>query len=164
MAESEHRNDISRRHFVAGTVGILGGIMSAIIGLPVIGYFISPGLKETSSDEWVPLGPVEKLIKGEPKLYQFTRTRRIGWEATGISYGVYVIRKGSDDYDVFSNVCTHLSCRYTFREDLDHFFCACHGGHFGKDGAVLDGPPPRPLDRYEHKIEDGIMFVHITEA
>jgi menaquinol-cytochrome c reductase iron-sulfur subunit len=164
MLKRENTIDLSRRRFVAWVVGILGGIMSTIIGVPVIGYFISPGLKETSADEWVPLGPVEELIEGEPKLYQFTRTRRIGWEATGLSYGVYVIRKGTNDYDVFSNVCTHLSCRYTLREDLDHFFCACHGGHFAKDGTVLDGPPPRPLDRYEHKIENGILSVHITEA
>lgn len=154
--------ELSRRRFVGWMVGVLGGLMSALLGLPVIGYFLSPGLQKSASDEWVPLGPVDDLIEGEPRLYQFTRTRRIGWEATGISYGVYVIRKGADEYDVFSNVCTHLSCRYKFREDLDHFFCPCHDGHYAKDGSVLAGPPPRPLDRLEHTISDGILSVRIT--
>jgi menaquinol-cytochrome c reductase iron-sulfur subunit len=158
------RSDLSRRGFVTGVVGFLGAVMTAMLGLPVIGYFISPALKKISTDEWVPLGPVADLVQGEPKLYSFTKTKRLGWEATAISYGVYVIRKNEDDYDVFSNVCTHLSCRYHWREDLNHFFCPCHNGHYALDGTVVGGPPPRPLDRFEHKIEDGIMSVHIVET
>jgi len=30
---------------------------------------------------------------------------------------------------------------------------------FDLDGRVLGGPPPRPLDRYEVKIEDGVLYV-----
>ncbi len=159
-----HDREISRRGFVAGVVAILGGLISAVLGLPAIGFLISPGLKKTNTDSWVPLGPVDALVEGEPTLFTFTRTKQIGWEATAISYGVYVIRKSTGKYDVFSNVCTHLSCRYSWREDLDHFFCPCHDGHYAKDGTVLAGPPPRPLDRFEYKVEDGIMSVHILEA
>ena len=38
------------------------------------------------------------------------------------------------------------------------FFSPCHGGVFDADGRVLTGPPPRPLDRYEIKIENGVLF------
>ncbi len=155
---------ITRRGFVAGVVGILGGIISAVIGIPAIGYLISPGMKRVTGSIWVPIGPVDDLVEGEPTLFQFTRTKRIGWEATAISYGVYVVRKSADEFDVFSNVCTHLSCRYRWREDLNHFFCPCHDGHYAKDGTVLAGPPPRPLDRFEHKVEDGILTIQIQEA
>jgi len=109
---------------------------------PPLGFFlISPGFKKTVTDIWVPLGPVEDLIEGEPTLFQFTRTERIGWDASGISYGVYVFHKGGGEYDVFSNVCTHPSCRYRWREDLNHFFCPCHDGHYAKDGTVLEARP-----------------------
>ncbi len=66
---------------------------------------------------WVPLDPVENLIEGEPPLFQFTMTKRNGLETSGISSGVYVIRKGTDKIGAFSNVCTHLSCLYTWRDD-----------------------------------------------
>lgn len=155
---------ITRRGFVAGTVGILGGIISATIGIPAIGYLISPGMKKVVSDTWVPVGPVDDLAEGEPTLFTFTRTKQVGWESTAISYGVYVTQINNDEYDVFSNVCTHLSCRVSWKEDLNHFFCPCHDGHYAKDGIVLSGPPPRPLDRFEYKIDDGILLVHIVEG
>lgn len=28
-----------------------------------------------------------------------------------------------------------------------------------KDGSVLEGPPPRPLDRYQVKVEEETVFV-----
>jgi Rieske Fe-S protein len=30
---------------------------------------------------------------------------------------------------------------------------------FDKDGQVISGPPPRPLDRYEAKVEDGQLYI-----
>ena len=29
---------------------------------------------------------------------------------------------------------------------------------FDQDGRVLAGPPPRPLDRYELRVENGVLF------
>lgn len=156
-------SNITRRGFVAGVAGLFGALVGSLIGIPAIGFLISPGLEKRSTDVWVPLGPDEDLVEGKPKLYTFTRTQKIGWEATATSYGAYIIKKGSE-YDVFSNVCTHLSCRYTWREDLNHFFCPCHDGHYAKDGTVISGPPPRPLDRFEHRVEDGIISIHVLEG
>ncbi len=155
---------ISRRSFVAAIVGFLGGLMTTLLGLPIISYLISPGHKRRSFDTWIPLGPVEALDEGEPTLFAFTRTATSGWEASATSYGIYVIKKTSGDFDVFSNVCTHLSCRVSWRADLDHFFCPCHDGHYAKDGTVLAGPPPRPLDRFEYRVEDGILSIHLLKA
>jgi Rieske Fe-S protein len=149
---------------VAAVAGFLGATMSALLGLPILGYLTSPALKKQSTDEWVPLGPVDSLPLGTPALFTFTRTKMVGWEATGLSYGVYVARKNDFEYDVFSNVCTHLSCRVSWKPELNHFFCPCHDGHYAKDGAVLAGPPPRPLDRFDHKLENGIISVHIVDT
>ena len=36
--------------------------------------------------------------------------------------------------------------------------CPCHNGVFDPQGRVLGGPPPRPLDRYEYKVENGVLY------
>jgi menaquinol-cytochrome c reductase iron-sulfur subunit len=165
MGEEGHEHGISRRSFVTGVIGILGGIISTIVGLPAIGYLISPALKRESADEWVPLGLVEDLPEGEPTLFSFTRTKQVGWERTANSYGVYVVRKSGGEYDVFSNVCTHLSCRVSWKDDVQEYVCPCHDGRFTKDGEIVSGPQPRPLDRFEYRIEeDGRLMIHLQEG
>ncbi len=167
MAHESHEHGLNRRSFVAGVVTFLGGIITAVIGLPAIGYLLSPSLRDrssSSSEEWVPLGLVEDLVVGEPKLFSFTRTQRVGWETTARSYGIYVVRKPGTGYDVFSNVCTHLSCRVSFKEDLREYVCPCHDGHFGIDGSIISGPQPRPLDRFEYRVQDGTIEIQLAEA
>lgn len=164
MATVRQKYDITRRQFVAGAAGVLSGIVAALIGIPGIGYLISPALERRDADEWVPLGPLEAIPEGEPTLYSFTRTSQIGWERTATSYGAYVLRAPGDEIEVFSNVCTHLSCRVTWQEDRDIYVCPCHDGHFARDGEIISGPQPRPLDRFEHKIEEGTLWIHLVEA
>lgn len=46
----------------------------------------------------------------------------------------------------YSSICTHLSCAVLWRDHELH--CPCHEGRFSQEtGAVLSGPPPRPLPR-----------------
>jgi Rieske Fe-S protein len=33
------------------------------------------------------------------------------------------------------------------------FRCPCHGGVFDAEGNVVEGPPPRPLDRVEVRVD-----------
>lgn len=165
MAEAGHEHGLSRRSFVTGVMGFLGGIIAAVIGIPAIGYLISPGLKVESADEWVPLGLFEDIPMGEPKLFSFTLTKRVGWETTARSFGIYVVRNEDDSLELFSNVCTHLSCRVAWNADRQLFACPCHDAAFAIDGSVVDGPPPRPLDSFEHRIEDdGTLMVHLVEG
>jgi Rieske Fe-S protein len=164
MGEESHEHGISRRSFVTGVIGVLGGIITTIVGLPAIGYLISPALKRESADEWVPLGLIDDIPEGEPTLFSFTRTKQVGWERTANSYGVYVVRQANGELDVFSNICTHLSCRVSWDEDLSEYICPCHDGHFAKDGTIVSGPQPRPLDRFEYRVEDdGRLAIHLQE-
>jgi menaquinol-cytochrome c reductase iron-sulfur subunit len=164
MAEAGH--GISRRSFVAGITTLLGGIISAVLGLPAIGYLLSPALKKSKSpaDDWIQLGLVENIPVDEPTYFSFTRTKQTGWERTANSYGVYVVKESNGKLHTFSNVCTHLSCRVSWKEDLGEYVCPCHDGHFAKDGSIISGPQPRPLDEYEHKVEDGTLMVLIQES
>ena len=161
MSESD---GINRRQFVTVVVAAVGTIMAAFIGLPAIAYLISPATKVQEKDEWIPLGPLENYPLGTPTLFTFTRTTVNGWEKTANSYGVYVMRYTEEQYKVFSNMCTHLSCRVNWKEDLSEYICPCHDGHFDIDGQVVAGPPPRPLDEYETKLEDGVLYIHYVGA
>jgi menaquinol-cytochrome c reductase iron-sulfur subunit len=166
MAGPASKHGIDRRAFVAGMSALLGSIIAAIIGLPALGYLLSPAIRKsaTTLGDWIPLGPVEDLPIDQPTLFTFSRTEQIGWERTANSYGVYVVKKNDGSLQAFSNICTHLSCRVSWKEEEQQFVCPCHNGRFGKDGSIISGPQPRPLDAFEYKIEDGTLLVFIQES
>ena len=43
--------------------------------------------------------------------------------------------------------CTHLGCIVHFNDAERAWACPCHGSRFGLDGAVIQGPANRPLER-----------------
>ena len=61
----------------------------------------------------------------------------------------------------FSAVCTHLGCIIRWEPEMDHLYCACHGGMFDRGGQVIGGPPPRPLPQYPVEVRKGQVFVKI---
>jgi len=59
-----------------------------------------------------------------------------------------LIRRSQDQYVAFQQKCTHLSCAVVYSAARDRIECPCHEGYFSAEtGAVLQGPPPRPLAR-----------------
>jgi menaquinol-cytochrome c reductase iron-sulfur subunit len=157
-------HQLERRDFVKIIVAFVGTVIGTIIGLPAIGYLISPATKSQASEAWIPLGPFENYPADTPTLFSFTRSRVNGWEKTVNSYGAYVVRKSDNTVTVFSNMCTHLACRVKWLEDIKEYVCPCHDGHFDAQGEVVLGPPPEPLIEYETKIEEGNLFIHFVET
>jgi Rieske Fe-S protein len=62
---------------------------------------------------------------------------------------VIVVRTAGGELRAFSATCTHLSCTVQYRPDIERIWCACHNGHYDLSGRNVEGPPPRPLDRYD---------------
>jgi menaquinol-cytochrome c reductase iron-sulfur subunit len=162
MAEKVKSPHMGRREFTKIVTAFLGTMMGAILGIPIIGYVIDPALKSQESDDWISLGPLENYPIGTPTPFSFTQTKVNGWERTTISYGVFVVRHSENDLKVLSNRCTHLSCRVTYKEETNTYDCPCHDAKFDTDGKVLYGPPPHALDHFEHKIEEGVLFINPT--
>lgn len=158
MAKS---SNISRLEFVNITIGAIGTIIVVCIGVPTIAYVLGPGLKVQKTDAWVPVGKADQFKEDEPTLVSFTRTTVNGWERTTNSIGVYVVKPASGDIYVLSNICTHLSCRVTWKEEPQEYVCPCHDGIFDIEGTVVSGPAPKPLHRYETKIEDGTVYIKV---
>lgn len=54
-----------------------------------------------------------------------------------------------------STTCSHLGCGVSWNAARKAFLCPCHGGVYGPDGAVLAGPPPKPLTRLPLVVSGG---------
>jgi len=164
MGRGSIMRDVNRRDFVKIVTTFLGTVMAAVIGLPGTAYLISPATRTQKEEAWISLGPLENYPLGTPAPFNFTRTKVNGWEKTIISYGGFVLRKDESQVKVFSNICTHLGCRVSWHPDLQEYVSPCHDGHFDIDGKVTKGPPPRPLDQYETKVENGNLFIHLLNG
>ncbi len=147
--------DIGRRKFLSGIIGVVATAVAAVVGIPAIGYLVSPGLKKQNEDQWLTLGPIASLKPGEPTGFPFSRRLKDGWVESSQTGVAYAVTEDGQNVKVFSNVCTHLSCRVNWHPERGGFFCPCHDGLFGLNGQVLAGPPPRPLDQFQTKIENG---------
>jgi menaquinol-cytochrome c reductase iron-sulfur subunit len=159
-------HEVQRRDFVNIILVGLGSVIGLIIGIPAIGYLLSPAVKVQTEEAWIPLGPLDAYPLDTPTLFAYTRTRINGWEKTVSSYGAYVWRFGEGDSElkVYSNFCTHLSCRVAWKQEASIYLCPCHDGRFDKEGEVIAGPPPRPLYEYETKVEEGILSIKHMEV
>jgi menaquinol-cytochrome c reductase iron-sulfur subunit len=152
---------ISRRGFVAGVVALVGTIVSAVVGLPVIGYVVSPALKKGGGDEWITLGPISALEPGVPTPFTFSVTREVAWRRARINRTVYAVTEDGLNVAVFSDACTHLSCKVHWEEDRSAFVCPCHDGVFDKQGNVVSGPPPEPLHHFQTQIENDQLMIYV---
>jgi menaquinol-cytochrome c reductase iron-sulfur subunit len=141
----------------AAIIGI-GGLISAAYAIPAIGYIIGPAIKQGSSD-WIKLGPISKVELNVPTLFKTVIQSQTGWITAEEEISAYVLSEDGQTYVVMSNICTHLGCKIRWIAEKNGFFCPCHNGAFSKDGAVTGGPPPRPLDRFESKVEEDILYV-----
>jgi Rieske Fe-S protein len=153
--------ELSRRDFIKGTAAAIGGLIGAVIALPTIVYLLSPALRAEEDTDSVDLGLLENYPVGMPTRFETVRTKVNGWERTATTYGLFVLRTSDTDVRVFSDICTHLGCRVSWHPDQQHYISPCHNGHFDIVGNVVSGPPPRPLDEYITKIENGNLFAQL---
>ena len=150
---------VSRREFMGIATFSIGGLITAILSVPAIAYILGPALKKQEAQNWIPLGATSKVELGLPTLFKTKIQQKAGWIENERELTFYVLTEDGREFAAMSNVCTHLGCRVRWVVEEEQFFCPCHNAIFDKNGQVVAGPPPRPLDRYEVKEEDGQLFV-----
>ena len=165
---SSDSGGINRRDFIKVTTGIVGSVIGVVIGVPAVAYLLDPAFKSGAKEGWVPIGKLADMEVGKPYPFSFTRVQVNGWERTSTTHGGFALRKSQDPKDlvILNSRCTHLGCTVNWQDAADAFVCPCHDAKFSKEGVVLGGPPPRPLDRYaESRItEDGVLEIFYRES
>jgi Rieske Fe-S protein len=73
----------------------------------------------------------------------------------------WLVKRASGEIVSYDPRCTHANCRYDWSDEGDRFKCACHDGQFALDGAVLAGPPPRPLNRWPNRVVGDTIEVDV---
>ena len=155
---------VSRRSFLAYITGAIVAFVGALVAVPVLGGFISPALKKTASGSWEKLGPPGKFVLNEPRIVGIALVKKDGWIETRTPRLVWVVRTGEQNFKVYNAQCTHLGCVVDYIAENKTFNSPCHGGVFSLgDGRVLEGPPPRPLDTLDYKIDDGELMVNYQD-
>jgi Rieske Fe-S protein len=108
---------------------------------------------------WVTIGvdPVE-LPVGTPVKVPLTAV----WDTGSLETSTWLVRGEDGAITAYSPLCTHATCEYGWSDERSLFVCACHDAAFAVDGTVVEGPPPRPLDRWALRAEDGALEVEVT--
>ena len=148
----------SRRNLLRYALGAIGGLIGSAVGIPVIGYFTAPARAERHQEPWQALGAASEFPLRTPQPAQFEHRLKDGWEAKVVKRGVWVVRTGENDFTIYNPKCTHLGCAVNWHPEHETFYSPCHGGVFALDGRVLDGPPPRPLDTLDWRVENDILY------
>jgi menaquinol-cytochrome c reductase iron-sulfur subunit len=152
------REVVTRRNFYIGAIYGMGAAISAALGLPAIVYLLFPP-KIRKADPWVEIGDITRLSPNSPTEMAFRRNRVDGWKVTSEKATAWVVKHTDNSVTAFGPQCTHLGCAYHWDETKTEFLCPCHNSFFSIDGRVLEGPAPRPLDRYETKVEGNKLLV-----
>lgn len=159
--------DPGRRRALKWVAGLSGLGSAALAGLPALRAFLAPAFRRPAATRWVKLGDAGSFDVGTPTKVDFTETLADAWVETPAPRTVWVYTADGIHFTVYNGRCTHLGCAFGFDPEPDPhyhrqanvFHCPCHHGIFDpRTGAVLAGPPPRPLDTLATKIEAGTLF------
>ena len=143
--------------FVNSAAAVVGAGLSVVLGA----FALRPP-RPAHSDRWVRAGGVSDLTPNVPVPRVVTLSRQDGWYRERARETVFVVWDGAKSVRAMSATCTHLGCQVRWDGPAEKFRCPCHGGVFDMQGAVVDGPPPRPLNQIAARVDDnGTVLVQL---
>jgi menaquinol-cytochrome c reductase iron-sulfur subunit len=148
----------SRRSFYIAAIYGMCGAIAAALGVPALLYLFVPP-KTRGRQEWTEIGDLSNVAVDNPVELAFRQNRVDGWKVISEKSTAWVWKRADNTVVAFGPQCTHLGCAYHWEEGKHEFLCPCHTSVFALDGKVTAGPAPRPLDRYDVKVEGGKLFV-----
>lgn len=155
---------LDRRGFIGWIIAAIYAVLGMILGLPIIGYILSPIFKIKKdlslSTQWAPVAPLSEIetVGHFPKKFEVPYRVREGWRFRETSRAVFAVKEG-ERLVILSSFCTHLGCPTFWDKENREIICPCHGGLYNNLGQVIGGPPPRDLPRLNYKIEEGIVYL-----
>ncbi len=141
-----------RRGFVgkliAGGVAFIGAGLAGLAGLASVPKTANTAKRWRKAMSMFDLG-------NKPTMVVLAERHQDGWYETRQQTVVFIDKDESGKgYRALSATCTHLGCGVSWDDAKKQFQCPCHKGVFDRDGKVVSGPPPRPMDRFEVRLND----------
>lgn len=162
MQATSSTDSISRRSFLGYIIGALGAFIGTVLTASGAALAASPVLVQKKSSEYS-LGSATSFQVGVPKFVDLRMTVKDGWVVDETTKSVWVVKNAEGSFLTFNPRCTHLGCAVSWNASEKAFKCPCHGGTFSPEGQVLAGPPPRPLDRLENRVQNGNLIVEYKD-
>src|SRR5262252_5879840 len=150
---------VSRRDAIL-KIGVgMSAVGGALMGVPILGFVLSAFTRSKPEQSWISLGPLEQFPSNETRLVVYQNPSTRPWDGDTAHVPCWVRRIDEERFQVFAINCTHLGCPVRWFPESRLFMCPCHGGAFYEDGSHASGPPPRGLFEYQHKVENGNLYV-----
>jgi menaquinol-cytochrome c reductase iron-sulfur subunit len=175
--DEEPPETFPRNQFLELTTLGLGGLITAIVTVPIVGFAILPAFTN-QEHETIDLGPIDNFPENEWREATFLLDPSQGEVSRRTAFVRYNGEfEGEPNYTIISNRCVHLGCptqasgprnedqKKTVKTEQAEltltpvlpagFSCPCHGGAYDTEGNRTAGPPVRSMDRYKFAIVDG---------
>lgn len=141
---SSGEDEVTRREFVRFLVLASGGFAAGNVGIA-----LWSSLRSINTGEPRPIVTIDQVPEGTAHLFSYP---------THDDPAILVHLPGGE-LRSFSQKCTHLGCVVYYQPDRGEMECPCHEGHFdANDGAVLAGPPQRPLGRIDVELRGNTVW------
>jgi nitrite reductase/ring-hydroxylating ferredoxin subunit len=141
---SAGEDEVTRREFVRYLVLASGGFAVGNVGVA-----LWTSLRSINTGQPRPIVALSAVPEGTAHLFSYP---------TGADPAILVHLPGGE-LRAFSQKCTHLGCVVYFEPERGEMECPCHEGHFdARSGAVLAGPPQRPLGRIDVEVRDATVW------
>jgi Rieske Fe-S protein len=160
--KSQPVEDDGRRLFLKLGVHGIGAGVAAVTAGPAVAYLTFPLTTPTTfgGDAFLSVGRAAQFKEGEPVKVDLISDTMDAWNRIkNVKIGSAWLFKKDGKLLAYTTVCPHLGCAVDYDASVTKFKCPCHRSAFGLNGAIEDGPSPRPLDELEVKEEDGVVSV-----
>jgi menaquinol-cytochrome c reductase iron-sulfur subunit len=174
-------NRYPRNKFLELTTLGLGGVITGIVSLPILGFAVLPAFTG-QEHESIDLGPIDNFPENDWMEATFLLDPAQGEVSRRTAFVRYNgLFEGQPSYTIISNRCVHLGCpvqasgprdedkRETIKTEQAelaltpvlpaNFSCPCHGGAYDIEGNRIAGPPVRAMDRYKYSILNGRLHL-----
>ena len=157
---------VTRRRLFTGGALAAGGIATAAIGVPSLGFALGPAFKQQEPIRWQDVGAVGDF---NPETYLPAVITLVPDAGEAGKTTIYVRARNAlidtepgdrwNQYVALTSRCSHVGCPVRFAAASGSFICPCHGGVYDFRGIRTGGPPPRPLDRFFTRVRGGRLEV-----
>jgi menaquinol-cytochrome c reductase iron-sulfur subunit len=156
----KEKKEVSRRQFLAYTLGGTGGFLAATMIVPMVRFAVDPLLQDKGDSEFVKVIALDQISE-EPVSVPFKVLQKDGWVEEEVELTAWITKNPNGEVQALSPICKHLGCTVNWNIEKKYpnqYYCPCHGAHYEKNGKNL-AIATAPLDEYVVKIQDNYVYL-----